>query len=74
MQLVGHAPRQKLVDAIDFMVSDVSEHIVQIGARIDVVQCASPDQRVHCGGPFTAAVGTGKQEILPPMHIIALAE
>ncbi|MGF6798337.1 hypothetical protein OKW48_001769 [Paraburkholderia youngii] len=52
-QLVGHVPRQQFVDAIDLLVSDVGEDVFEVGARVNVVQLACPDQAVHCGGPFT---------------------
>jgi hypothetical protein len=46
VQLVGHAPWQKLVNAIDFVIGDMSQHIVQVSTRPDVVQRTSADQRV----------------------------
>ena len=39
-------PRQELLEAVDGMLSDVPEHIVQIGVRIDAVQAARTDQTV----------------------------
>ena len=51
-QPVGHVPGQEFVDAIDLVVSDMSQHEIQIGARIDAVKFAAPSQRIHRGdGP-----------------------
>jgi len=37
LQLIGKIPRQQLLDAIDRMVGDALEDIVQVALRIDVV-------------------------------------
>jgi hypothetical protein len=37
LQLLGKIPRQQLLDAIDWMIGDALEDIVQVVLRIDVI-------------------------------------
>ena len=37
LQLIGKIPRQQLLDAIDRMIGDALEDIVQVTLRIDVI-------------------------------------
>jgi hypothetical protein len=37
LQLLGKIPRQQLLDAIDWMIGDAREDIVQVALRIDVI-------------------------------------
>jgi hypothetical protein len=37
LQLIDQIPRQQLLDAIDRMIGDAFEHIVQVALWIDVV-------------------------------------
>jgi hypothetical protein len=41
-QLVGDVPGQQLVDAVNFVVCNVGEHVSQIRAWIDAVKFAPP--------------------------------
>jgi len=41
------------------MLIDPGEHVSQPGSRINVVQFGGDDERVHCRGSLTAAIGRG---------------
>jgi len=47
VELVEHIPGQEILDAIDRMVGDPLEYVVQIALRIDVIEltasCRAPD-------------------------------
>lgn len=60
-ELVGYAPGQEFVDAIDFMVSYVGQYKVRVNTRIDAVQLAGANQRIHRGGTFATRVSAGEQ-------------
>ena len=38
-------------DAIDFVISDVSQDVFQVGARVEAIQLACRNRGVHRGGP-----------------------
>lgn len=40
IKFVGYLPRQQLVDAIDLVVRDMSEHVFEVGSRVDVIELA----------------------------------
>ena len=46
------------------MVSNVREHIAQIGLRIETIHLRRADQAVHSGGTLASTVCTQKQKIL----------
>nr|SPD48935.1 protein of unknown function [Cupriavidus taiwanensis]SPD49088.1 protein of unknown function [Cupriavidus taiwanensis] len=59
-QLSGDVPRQEFVDPVDGMVGDVGQDVTQIGLRIDAVEFAGPNERVHGGRTLAATVGAGE--------------
>ena len=62
-QLPGAMPGQELVNTVDRMIGDVSQHMAQPGFGVDTVQLGRPDQRVDGGSAFAAGVGAGKQVV-----------
>ena len=48
------------MDTIDWMVSDVREHIFQVGLRINAVEFARADQRVHGCCTHTTTIRPGE--------------
>lgn len=63
--MVFPAPRQKFVDALCGMVRQSGENVGKPSLRVDVIQLASLDQRVHCRSAPAAGVGTCKRPVLP---------
>ena len=43
------------------MLSDPAQDIGQPGLRIDVVQLGGDDERIHCRGALSAAIGSCEQ-------------
>ena len=61
--MLGDTPWQRLVDAVDRMVSDARQDMGQVGTQIDAVEFAGANERVHGGRPLAPAVGAGEEEI-----------
>jgi hypothetical protein len=59
-QLGGCIPGQQLINPIDRMLSDVREHVSQVGFRVDVVQLSGADERVDRCDALTAVIGACK--------------
>ena len=57
-------PRQQLIDLLQGVIGDSSQHVSQERFRIDTVELCGSDQAVHCGGTFPASIGATKQKIL----------
>ena len=57
LPLRGPAPWQQRTKVGDLVLVDAGEHVGEPGLGIDVVEARGLDQRVHEGGPLTAAVG-----------------
>ena len=73
-QVSRNAPGQQFVNAVYRVIGDAGQHVAQVGARIDTIEFAAADERVHRGCPLAPAVGASKEEILSSMHIIALPQ
>jgi len=47
IQLIDHIPRQQLIDAVDRMIRDALEDVMEITLRVDVIEftssCRAPD-------------------------------
>ena len=56
LQLIDKIPRQQLLDAIDRMIGDALEDIVQIALWIDVIEFAGLDQAINDRRTITAGV------------------
>lgn len=56
-------PRQELIDAVDWMIGNLSKHLAQPRLSIHAIQFRGADQRVHGCGAFATCVGAGKQEV-----------
>ena len=56
--MVSHIPGQEILDAIDRMVGDPLEYVVQIALRINVVELAGLDETVDDRRTITTAVGS----------------
>lgn len=52
-------PGQQLVDAVDGVIGDASEHLAQVRLRIESVEFGVADQGVDRCGTLTAGVGAG---------------
>src|ERR1039457_6402423 len=63
LELLGKIPWQQLLDAIDRMIRDSFQHVMQIPLRIDVVELARLDQAVNDCRPITARIGSKEQII-----------
>jgi hypothetical protein len=63
-QVSGDAPGQQFVNAVDRVIGDAGQHVAQVSARVDTIEFAAADERVHRGCPLAPAVGAGKEEIL----------
>jgi hypothetical protein len=67
-------PWQQLLDSIDGVVGDMGQYVAQICFRIDTVEFAGANQRIHGSRSFTAAICANEEEILASMHIFALCQ
>ena len=56
-------PRQQLVDAVDLMVGNAAQHVLQVFFWINVVEFASLDQGINGRSPFAAFIRTGKKKV-----------
>jgi hypothetical protein len=74
LQVCVNAPGQQFVNAVDWMIGNTGQHVAQVSARVDAIEFARRNQRVHRRRPLAAAVGAGKEEVLASMHIFALPE
>ena len=50
----GQVPRQQVVDSIDGMIGNSTEHGAQVELRIESVELGRADQRIDGGGPFAS--------------------
>ena len=66
-QFGGNVPGKEFVDAIDGMVSDALEDVLQVGLGIKPTKLGCSDERVHAGCSLAAIVGTHEQKIPPVM-------
>jgi hypothetical protein len=55
-----------LVERLDVVVVDATQDVSEPSQRVDVVELGSLYRRVHHGGAFAAAIGTGEQPRLRP--------
>src|SRR5271157_1884192 len=63
VQSIDHIPRQQLLDAIDGMIGDAFEDVLQIPLRVDAIEFASFDKAINDRRTLTAAVGSEEQII-----------
>ena len=56
-------PRQQLIDAVDRVLGDALEHVLQVGLWIQAAEFRGSDQGIHCCGPFASGVRTSEQII-----------
>jgi hypothetical protein len=56
------------------VISDTGQDMGQVGTRVNTVEFACADERVHRGRALAPTVRAGKQEILSSMHIFALTK
>ena len=64
-QLSNDVPRQELLDTIDRMFGDASEHVAQIRFRIQPVQFGRANKGINSGGTLASGVGAGEQIVFP---------
>ena len=72
--MASDVPGQQFIDAVDRMISDTGQDMTQVCARVDIVQFAAPDERVHRSRPLAPAVRAGEHKIFPSMQICALSQ
>jgi hypothetical protein len=65
-------PGQELVDLLDVVIVDPSEHVCEPRLRIDVVEPCGLDQRVHHRSTLAAAIGAGEQPRLAAERNLAV--
>ena len=53
-----------MVDAIDRVIGDTANHFAQVGFGIEAVELSGFDERIDCGGAYTAGVGSCEQIVL----------
>jgi len=51
-------PEQELLDAVDGVIGDTREHVLQVALGIEVVQLGGGDQDVDRSGQLTTGVGS----------------
>ncbi|ANB75587.1 hypothetical protein AYM40_24905 [Paraburkholderia phytofirmans OLGA172] len=56
VEQVGDDPWQQFVDAVDWMLSDTSDDVAQIGFGIEAIQFGCTGQGVDCGAAFGGVV------------------
>ena len=56
-------PREEFGDLLHGMVGDAGDDVAEIGFGFEVVHFGGFDDRVDCGGTFTASVGTGEEPV-----------
>jgi hypothetical protein len=54
---------QEIVDMVDWLIGDMSQHVAQPGFGVDNDQLGCSDQSIHGGIAFATAIGTGKQVV-----------
>ena len=73
-QELRNAPRQQLVNTVDRMIGDMGQDMAQVSARVDTVEFAGSDERVHRRCTLAPAVGSSEEEIFSSMHIMTLSK
>lgn len=58
-----NVPWQEFVDAIDRVIRNTFDGVVQIGLGIEAVQACCADQAIHRSGTFSARVRANEQVI-----------
>ena len=58
IQLIDHIPRQQLIDAVDRMIRDALEDVMEITLRVDVIEFTSFHETINDRCALTAAVGS----------------
>ena len=61
--LPSDAPRQQFVYAVDRVISDIGQNMGQVSTRVDTIEFAAPDERVHRCSPLAPAIGTDEHKI-----------
>jgi hypothetical protein len=60
-ELIDDVPREQLLNAIDRMIGDALEYVLEIALRIDAIKFATFDDSINDRGALTAGVGAKKQ-------------
>jgi hypothetical protein len=68
---VGYLPWEQSIDGVDRVIGDALKNIGQVRTRIDIIELATADQRVHGRRALASAIGAGEQEVLAFMPISA---
>ena len=61
-----------MVDAIDRVIGDATNHFAQVGFGIDAVELCGLDERINCGCAFAAGVGSCEQIVLAAQGNLAV--
>ncbi len=59
-------PGQEFADAVDGVVGDAFEHVVEVELRVKLVELGCAEQGVDGGGAFSSGVRTGEEIVLRP--------
>jgi hypothetical protein len=63
-QVSGDAPGQQFVNAVDRVIGDAGQHVAQVSARVDTIEFAAADERVHRGCPLAPLSEPAKRKFL----------
>lgn len=63
-EVLGDTPWQQFVNTVDRVIGNIGQDMAQVSARVDTIEFAAADERVHRGCPLAPAVGASKEEIL----------
>src|ERR1700756_2340081 len=66
IQLISDIPRQQLLDAIDRMIGNALEYVMQIALRVDLIELAGFNKTVNDRCTLAAAVRSEEQIIASP--------
>jgi hypothetical protein len=62
--VLAPVPWQQVVDVVDGMVGNASDHVGQPRLGIEVVELGGLDERIHDRGPPSAGIGAGEEVVL----------
>jgi hypothetical protein len=73
-EVLGDTPWQQFVNTVDRVIGNTGQDMAQVSARVDTIEFAAADERVHRGCPLAPTIGTGKHKIFSSMSLCALSE
>jgi hypothetical protein len=56
-EVLGDTPWQQFVNTVDRVIGNIGQDMPQVSARVDTIEIAAADERVHRSCPLAPAVG-----------------